>query len=84
MPLIETHYTAEELSKVPAGNYEFVDTEACLEAIAYGMRAYGYATIPGSSRDQIVAIRGQRDLDRFQLHALWLSHNTTRDLIRPA
>lgn len=83
MPIIDTPYTPDELAKVPAGTYEFVDVATALEAIEHGMRAYGLASIPNGG-DQIVKINGQRDIDRFQLHALWLSHNSIRDFIRPA
>jgi hypothetical protein len=83
MPIIESQYTADQLAKIPAGPHKFIDAEAVPPILKGTSRVYGLAAIPNGG-DQIVRIQGQRDLDRFDLHALWVSGTTLADLIRPA
>ena len=87
MPIIDTPYTVEQLAQVPAGEHKFIDAEAVPPILRGSSRVYGLAAIPqgdGTTNDQIVRIQGQRDLDRFDLHALWVSGTTLSDLISPA
>jgi len=84
MPLIKTTYTPEELAKVPAGKYEFIDEPTAHRLLDSDapVRMYAFASVPGG-RDQIVKVY-RRTLDDLDLHAIWVSGNTLADLIKPA
>lgn len=84
MPIIKTTYTPDELAKVPAGKHTFIDEQTARELLASNpldQRIYAFASIPGG-RDQIIAIKSEHALDKYDLHAVWVSGNTIADIIK--
>lgn len=81
--------TEEAKSKIPNGNYQFLNVEEATELLSalsgQRPRLYGYLE-RGESAGQIVALRSQYNLDdhRDNLGMVWISFNGIADFIHKA
>lgn len=84
-----TDLTAEQVSRVPAGNYGMIDVHTTARALnaPSGSRPRIYAYLErGESAGQIVRLNSLYDLERYEglLGFAWTSANTIADIVSQA
>ena len=84
-----TDLTAEQVSRIPAGNYGMFDVHTTARALnaPSGSRPRIYAYLErGESAGQIVSLKSLYDLERYEglLGFAWTSANTIADIVSRA